>query len=97
MNSQQYLERKTKLEENLAHVTIQFRKLHLIHDKVLEISNQTEDPTPQVDFMLDMFLNNLIKENIVPHFFFFFYASYQTYLSHSPVPLWNTADAGINF
>ena len=48
MNSQQYQERKTKLEENLAHVCIQFRKLHLIYDKVLEISSQTEDPTPQV-------------------------------------------------
>lgn len=56
MNCQQYQERKTKLEENLAHVGIQFRKLHIIHDKVLEISSQTEDPTPQVAFIFIMFL-----------------------------------------
>ena len=48
MNGQQYGERKAKLEESLGHVNTQFRKLHLIHDKVAEISHQTDDPTPQV-------------------------------------------------
>ncbi|XP_070208529.1 mediator of RNA polymerase II transcription subunit 30-like isoform X2 [Littorina saxatilis] len=47
MNSQQYAERKAKLEESLNHVNGQFRRLHFIHDKVSEISTQTDDPAPQ--------------------------------------------------
>ncbi|XP_076456521.1 mediator of RNA polymerase II transcription subunit 30-like [Babylonia areolata] len=47
MNSTQYQEKKTKLDETLTHVSMQFRKLHFIHDKVLEIASQTEEPTLQ--------------------------------------------------
>lgn len=47
MNAQQFQERKAKLEENLNHINLQFRKLHVIHDKVLEISSQTEEPSEQ--------------------------------------------------
>nr|KAG5691079.1 hypothetical protein BaRGS_027583 [Batillaria attramentaria] len=47
MNAQQFQERKTKLEENLNHINLQFRKLNLIHDKVLEIANQTDEPAEQ--------------------------------------------------
>ncbi|KAL8558248.1 hypothetical protein ACOMHN_040946 [Nucella lapillus] len=47
MNSAQYQEKKTKLDEAVTHISMQFRKLHRIHDKVLEIASQTDKPTPQ--------------------------------------------------
>jgi hypothetical protein len=50
MSGPQYQEKKQKLEESLSHVSLQFRKLHIIHDKVLEVAAQTEDPTPQVRY-----------------------------------------------
>ncbi|PVD32064.1 hypothetical protein C0Q70_07491 [Pomacea canaliculata] len=47
MNSQQHQERKAKLEDCLNHVTMQFRKLRVIHDKVVEITSQMEEPQEQ--------------------------------------------------
>lgn len=53
MNSQQHQERKAKLEDCLNHVTMQFRKLRVIHDKVVEITSQMEEPQEQVIVLIN--------------------------------------------